>query len=193
MPFILYSVFLRIIILAKFYLPNQAVLNIHRPKKVLAYNDFIFEHYPDFAKIKNFLPLIPDFRIMLTQLAFGPVLVVDMGYFRALSFLAFSFKDQFLKPKEESFYIEENLMLSKQDPDSYILKYGNETLGFVARKKNLLIISPFKKALQMAIAHLSMEAFLILRGYFFIQTQQFSNLIKFSSTFKRNLRKSWGI
>ncbi len=113
----------------------QAVLNIHRPKKVLAYNDFIFEHYPDFAKIKNFLPLIPDFRIMLTQLAFGPVLVVDMGYFRALSFLAFSFKDQFLKPKEESFYIEENLMLSKQDPDSYILKYGNETLGFVARKK----------------------------------------------------------
>lgn len=135
----------------------QAVLNINRPKKVLTYNDFIFEHYPDFAKIKKFLPLIPDFRIMLTQLAFGPVLVVDMGYFRALSFLAFSFKDQLLKPKEESFYIEENLMLSKQDPDSYILKYGNETLGFVARKKNLLIISPFLKALQMAIAHLSME------------------------------------
>lgn len=135
----------------------QAVLHIHRPKKILSEHDFVFEEYPEFARMKKFLPLIPDFHMMLSKLAFGPVLVVDMRYYRGASYLAFALKDRFLKPKEDGFYIEENPVLSKQDPDSFVLKYGKETLGFIARKRNLLIITPFLKALQMAIAHLSME------------------------------------
>jgi hypothetical protein len=131
----------------------QAVVSVTRPKKILYEYEFLLEEYPEIKNIKKFLPFIPNFNTTVVKLASGPVLIVDFGYYRGILDVFFLVKNWFLN-EGNGIYLEENPVLRKEDPDSYILKNGRETLGFMARKRNLIIVSPFLKSFRTALANM---------------------------------------
>lgn len=145
----------------KFLPPEpQAVISVNKPKKILYEYQFLLDDYPELKKLKKFLPLMPNLNTTVVEMASGPVLIIDFGYLRGLLSLAFLFKDTFLQPGE-NFYLEENPMLLKIDEDAYMIKRGKESFGYLARKRNILIVSPFLKPFRTALANAKTEHKLI--------------------------------
>ena len=127
----------------------QAVVSVNQPKKILNEYSFLLDEYEEFKPIKKFLPFVPNLQIYIVNLSSGPILIVDSGYWRGLMGAAFFLKDWFFKAGE-GIYLEENPLLEK---DVFILKDGTETLGFVAHRRNILIVSPYHQIIKIALGN----------------------------------------
>jgi hypothetical protein len=84
----------------------------------------------------------------------GPVLVIDTGYYRGLFAGAFLLKNYFINDIN-GMHIEENPITEQKN--TYIIKNKTETLGYVTRVRNLVIISPIYKAVLMTLMNLELE------------------------------------
>jgi len=134
----------------------QTFIAIKEPKKIFKTNkDILKNNFPFIKPLEKFIPIIPNIQIVAAKLAEGPIIIIDTKYYRGLLSLALILKDMFLN--KEGIYLEYNNELSKMDEDALIIKNRNETLGFLSKKRNLLIISPTLKALLAAKANIYME------------------------------------
>ena len=134
----------------------QTFIAIKEPKKIVKTNREIIEKFaPNIKQLMKFIPFIPNLQIVIAKLAEGPILILDASYYRGIVSLGFMLRNFFLK--EQGIYLEENLELSKRDEDAFIIRNNKETLVFLTKKRNLIIISPSLKAIMAAKANLEME------------------------------------
>ena len=135
----------------------QALLSIKHPKKLVTEYQFLLDQYPELEKVKKALrlmPLVPNFRVVLAQVAKGPVFIFNTGYYRGIFDILYSFKDQFLDDQEGLHLVD---IPQLKDQGIYMLNNGKTTLGFLAKKRNLILFSLTATSLQMAQMNLETD------------------------------------
>lgn len=130
-----------------------AVVSVNKPKKILYEYSYLFKNRAEVQSFKKFFPFIPNFKTLIAKISNRPILIIDAGYLRGVLSIGFTFRKYF-QDKENGFYLEAHPALQKKDKDLYVIKKGNLAYGFLAKKRNLLLVSPTTKPLLLALENL---------------------------------------